>query len=243
MTYFHSKTNAVGTHMSFIKLDSGKFLVIDTCRITPQAKLAIDDLTQDGTLIEAVIATHPYHTLFFPAFYEMYPNAKYYGTPRHIRNFTNISWEGDVSNESIRRLWESHGIFMRIPDGAEFNNPSPDNHFSCCFVYHNPSRTIHVDDTIMYFESPGCILRCANKRAGKMEFWDLQKGLYSTPEAPIQFKMWVQQMLLDWDFVNLCTAHTGNRIGDAKICVTETLAEAEAQLNAIMAERSSTTSQ
>jgi hypothetical protein len=59
---------------------------------------------------------------------------------------------------------------MRIPDGADFITPAENNHFSSVIVLHAPSRTVHDDDTICYFESPGCVLRCLGIRAGSMSF-------------------------------------------------------------------------
>lgn len=61
--------------MSVIKLASGKFLIIDTVPLEEEHKAALDALTENGALIEAVVATHPFHTLAFPAFYKAYPNA------------------------------------------------------------------------------------------------------------------------------------------------------------------------
>ncbi len=84
----------IGTHMSLAKLNSGRYLVIDTCDVSPAAKAAIDRITNNGDLIEAVVATHPFHTMYFPSFYNLYPNVKYYGTPRHIRNQPSIPWAG-----------------------------------------------------------------------------------------------------------------------------------------------------
>ena len=82
------------TQMSFVKLSTGKFLVFSTVKLSPTAKIEIDRLTDNGKLIEAVIATHPFHTLAFTPFYEYYPNTKYYGCPRHLRVLKNIPWTG-----------------------------------------------------------------------------------------------------------------------------------------------------
>jgi hypothetical protein len=227
----------LGAQMSFIRLSNGNFVVLDTVGISPETKVKIDELTENGTKIDSVVATHPFHTLYFRAFHEMYPSAKYYGTPRHLRNIKDIPWTGSVTDEETKRKWEPEGIFMRIPLGAEFDNPEESNHFSGVHVFHQASRTIHVDDTIMYFENPGCILRCANKTADKMEFWDLEKGLYPTAEAPNLFKMWVEQLLLDWDFDNICAAHTGNKIGGAKEKLQQTLENSQPIFDKIVAKR------
>lgn len=221
----------VGTHMSLIRLNTGKFIIIDTIEIDIELKMYIDELTNNGELIEAVLATHPFHTVYFPAFYKLYPNAKYYGCPRHIKNITSITWEGNFQNETTLKLWESENIYLRIPDGVEFINPAETNHFSSVFVFHQPSRTIHVDDTIGYHHNPGCVLRCvAGARANKMNFWNLKIGLKHDNDAPMQFKRWIEKLILDWDFDNVCTAHSANKIGGAKEELRQTLDRDEAKL-------------
>lgn len=70
--------------MSIVQLSSGKFLVVDTIPLDTELKglllgwpliglAEIDNLTNNGRDIEAVIATHPFHTLAFYGFYEAYP--------------------------------------------------------------------------------------------------------------------------------------------------------------------------
>lgn len=212
----------IQTHMSIIRLTTGKFLIIDTITITPEIKLEIDNLTNNGTLIEGVIATHPFHTIFFIPFNELYPNLKYYGTPRHLRNI-NLKWEGNLNDENVRNLWESENIFMRIPEGAEFVNPAENNHFSSVFVYHQPSSTIHVDDTVQYFDHPDLALRLLGKSHGRMEFWNPVKGLHQTADGPLLFKAWIEKLADDWEFENICTAHCGNKIGGARELLRQTI--------------------
>jgi hypothetical protein len=106
----------LGSQMSLIQLNNGKFLVIDTVSLTEQTRAAIDRLTENGAKIEAVIGVHPFHTLAFPAFYEAYPKAPYYGTPRHLRRLTQIPWFGSLEDSVVRQKWEPE-VEMRIPAG------------------------------------------------------------------------------------------------------------------------------
>lgn len=109
----------IGTHMSLIQLNNGNFLVIDTVVINDQLKQQLDEMTNNGTKIEAVIAVHPFHTLAYSAFYKMYPNAQYYGTPRHLRKLTEIKWAGQVDadeNKALLTKWAPE-VELRIPDG------------------------------------------------------------------------------------------------------------------------------
>ena len=81
-----------GNHMSLVRLRTGKFLVIDA--VDPnghdgRVKEEIDRLTRGGRLIEAVVATHPFHTLGFLPFFKLFGarHIKFYGTPRHLGAF------------------------------------------------------------------------------------------------------------------------------------------------------------
>jgi len=94
--YFALGLVDIGTHMSFIKLSSGKFLVLDTVQLTPVVKADIDTLTNGGELIDTVVATHPYHTIYFKDFQREYPAAKYFGTSRHLEVFPGLKWDGDI---------------------------------------------------------------------------------------------------------------------------------------------------
>jgi len=94
---------------------------------------------------------------------------------------------------------------------------------------HRESKTMHVDDTIMYSEQPGFLLKLIGYKKGTMAFHPTLKGpgLYPTPEAPFQFRDWVAGIIKDWDFENLCTAHFGNKIGGARAQLEDTLKKAE----------------
>lgn len=103
--------------------------------------------------------------------------------------------------------------------GAEFVNPQPEswNHFVSVFVYHAESRTLHVDDTIMYAEKPNFLLKLFGYKNGAMGFHPSIKGpgLHPTPEAPYMFRDWMKQLLNDWPFDNICCAHLGVKLGGA----------------------------
>jgi len=221
----------IGTQMSLVRLENGNFIALSTVPLDDQLKKEIDDLTEDGQLLIAVIATHPFHTLAFHGFYEAYPKALYIGTPRHVRNIKTIPWHNlDVTSEEIQKYWEPE-ISMRIPAGSEFTAPVPEmsNHFNSVWVYHKASKTIHIDDTVMYFSHPGQILKLVGKKHNQMEFHMSMSGpgLYPAPDAPAIFKQWVKDIIEDWDFDNLCCAHTGRKIGGAKQALRETLENAE----------------
>jgi len=226
--HFGNITLEIGTQMSFARLSSGKILVIDTVDVDSSLKAEIDSLTNKGTLIEAVLATHPFHTTYFPPFYKLYPNTAYFGTPRHLRNQPEIPWNGSLYDCSNRQRWLPE-IHMRIPRGGEFVAPVPEstNHFSAIHVLHAASRTIHVDDTVMY-DVP---------ISGNMMFHPslLTDALYHTPDSPYAFRDWVQKILNEWNFDNICAAHNGVKIGGAKAQLNDLLLNAEIVFDGLVA--------
>lgn len=222
-----------GTHMSITQLPNGNFIVLDTIELSEAAKKEIDELTDKGKKIEAVFACHPFHTLWFPSFYKMYPNAKYYGCPRHLTKLTGIPWAGCVVDASVRRLYEPY-ISFRICKGAEFVNPAPDNHFSSVIAFHKESATIHVDDTLMYWSNPNFLLRLAGLASNSLTF---HLTINSNLMDPLAFKAWIQSLLDDWEFDNICAAHTGNRIGGGKKLLAQLLLDSEAKFQKLAAER------
>jgi len=197
----------IGTHMSFIQLKSGRFIIVDTVELDNTLIGDINELTKNGALVDAVIATHPFHTLYFPVFYKQFPKFKYYGTPRHLRIQPDIPWAGNMYDCASREIWLPE-VHMRIPRGAEFQSPQESNHFSGIHVFHAASRTIHVDDTIM-IDGPF---------RGDMLFHPslVYKGLYHIPESPKAFKNFVQSIIDQWDFDNICAAHDGVKKSGAK---------------------------
>jgi len=230
----------IGNHMSMVRLLNGRFLVIDALPLNDKLKQEIDELTENGTKIEAVLATHPFHTLALQGFYEAYPQAAYYGCPRHLRKFTKIKWAGDLNDCKTRSLWEPE-VEMRIPAGSEFVAPTPEatNHFSTVFVFHKESKTIHVDDTIFFAQDPGILLSLGGFKKGSMNFHPSIKnvGLLPHPDAPYQFRDWIASIIKEWDFDNIVSAHTGNKVGGAKAQLQETLTNSESMFRELSEKR------
>jgi hypothetical protein len=220
----------IGTQMSIIKLRTGRFIILDTIQLTTDLKGQIDNLTNNGTLIDAVLATHPFHTVFFPAFYAAYPKPiAYYGTPRHLRVWPNLPWAGTTWDCAVRSKWLPD-VRFRIPRGSEFVAPQPEssNHFSGIHVFHVPSKTIHVDDTIMFNEPFN----------GDMMFHPsiFTVGLYHIPQAPTAFGNFISDIIAQWDFENICAAHDGIKQGGAKDQLKHTLSLANLLLDALIVE-------
>ncbi|KAJ3017879.1 UNVERIFIED_CONTAM: hypothetical protein HDU68_011433 [Siphonaria sp. JEL0065] len=211
----------VGTAMSFVKLNNGKFIVLSTVTLDKESKAEVDTLTQNGELIEAVLATNPFHTLAFPAFHAAYPKAPIFGTPRHIRNYPDIPWAGAVTSADVLTKWTPE-LELSIPAGCEFDSPQPEiyNHFCGVISFHRASRFLIGDDTFEAVKGMNAMTSFATGlKNGDVRFhpaFPSENVFLKTPEAPKQCYEWFQTILRDWDFDNLVSAHNGVMIGGFK---------------------------
>jgi len=227
------------THMAFAEVSDGSFVAFSAVNLALEGlKAEIDMLTSNGAKISAVLGTHPFHTMFFPGFHDAYPataDRHYYGTPRHLRQFPEISWTAPITCAFNR--WPE--LEMLIPEGGEFDDPQPErtNHLINVFVFHKPSKTVFNDDCLLYVqrENLPCLLRILSRftrllKPGLRFHPSLTgPGLYHAKEAPLMFQRSMER-LLDWDFENLCTAHNGNCLGRAKEELRELLRESAGML-------------
>lgn len=211
----------IGTHMSIVQVDAARYVALDCVELTATAAAELDELTDGGELLVAVLTTHPFHTLSIPDFHARYPASearKWYGCPRHLIKCTRdasskpIRWAGDLQDCAVRRAFEP-ALRLSIPAGAEFVDPRPPtrNHLACVLVLHVASGTVHVDDCLNWIENMGVLPRLAfGNRTLHFHPSLLFSGLHPTAEAPRQFKQWVEGTLLDsWRFERLVTAHNG----------------------------------
>lgn len=178
----------LGTHMSVCRRANGRFIIIDTIKLPPEALAELKELTNDGRNVDAVIATHPYHTLAFRDFYAHFSGIPYFGTPRHLRTIPDIPWAGEVM--ANKALFEPD-LDLRIPAGSEYVNPLPErtNHLSNVFVMHHSSKTVHNDDCVIVWERPPLLIRMMGYKDADMHFHPSLKGpgLFPTCEAPKAF--------------------------------------------------------
>ena len=87
---------------------------------------------------------------------------------------------------------------MRIPAGAEFNNPAESNHFSNVFVFHRESRTVHNDDTILFAVKPRALVSALGHRDGVMSFHPTIKSVGLLPTATAAYEFWNRESMDGW---------------------------------------------
>ncbi|KAJ3384029.1 hypothetical protein HDU84_003230 [Entophlyctis sp. JEL0112] len=216
----------IGTQMTFIRLATGKYVAFSTVVLDSDSKADVDTLTQNGELLEAVVATNAHHTLAFEAFNQYYPSAAFYGTPRHIRKFSSIPWKGDVSDKLVLTMWDSEiamkntdvGIVWDVPTVPEFN------HFPGMLVYHRATKTMLVDDCYIVAENGGPLMKLA--LGGSIAFHPkFIEALSDEKDAPAKFYSWMSAFLDEWDVQNIATAHGGVKIGGAGAALRDALSK------------------
>lgn len=237
----------VSTHMSVARLNDGKFVVIDTVDITTDIQRELNELTKDGSLIAAVVATHPWHTVFFPAFHALYPataDRRYFGTERHLRKQKDVVWSGDISKVFLE--WpELPMVATGGTDLADQGTEDGRKKLASVFVFHNASKTVHNDDTIMILDLKlmASEMGADATEASVAAFWKnisskitgpgmhfhpslFGPGLNQNPAAAWEFKRSIQRVL-SWDFINFCAAHNSEIRNTAKEALQNLLDRSE----------------
>ena len=69
----------VGTHVSLVRRDNGKFVFLDSYTLSDATLRGVDELTRGGKDIEAVINVHPFHTVHVAWMQQRYPHASHFG--------------------------------------------------------------------------------------------------------------------------------------------------------------------
>ena len=197
----------IGTQASLVKLGNGKFVLLDAYTFQDDIKHQVDLLTNNGANIEAIINLHPFHTLHVGKTHENYPHAKLYGTQRHVDKYPNLPWQDALTNSSEFAAIYAGDFEFSVPRGVDFIASNEHLHFSSVLAYHKPSKTLHVDDTLMYLKLPG--LLGALKKPEVTFHMTLSKTLERRKGACDDFRLWVAEIAEQWqDAEALCAAHS-----------------------------------
>jgi len=200
----------LGTHMSLVKLGEGRFVLLDAYTLSDKVAEQILKITAGADAIEAIINLHPFHTLHVEAVHQRFPNAKLYGSARHVEKLAHLPWQDElVESADFQALYQDHFDFS-VPAGVDFISADEKLHFSSVIAYHRESKTIHVDDTFIGIKLPWP-LRMLGKKHRVSFHPTLAKTLERRAGAADEFTAWGQQLARQWrDAEHLCTAHTTN---------------------------------
>lgn len=203
----------IGTHASLVRLENGKFVFLDSLTFDRKTLEKINELTNNGKEIEAVLNLHPFHTVHVKKMHELFPSAKHYGTSRHLLKSPELNWQSLKTEDTELHEIYSKDLDFSIPRGVDFISTDENLHFSSVLAYHHSSKTIHVDDTLMYIRLP-MLLKFFGLSDPISFHPTLSKVLKMETGAADEFENWAREIAKSWSSAeNLCAAHTASVIG------------------------------
>ncbi len=198
----------IGTHASLVRRRNGRFVFLDAYSLTGAVEREVGELTHGGKDVEAILNLHPFHTVHVRKMHEQYPHARLYGTARHLSRFPELRWEATRTEDPELHATFAEDFEFSVPRGVDFISANENVHFSSVLVLHRASKTIHVDDTLMYIRLPRPARRLG--LTDTMSFHPtLAKALERRAGAAQDFRDWAADLSERWrDAENLCAAHT-----------------------------------
>jgi hypothetical protein len=203
----------IGTQASLVRLASGSFLLLDSYAVSEALRDEINAILGGGD-IEAILNLHPFHTIHVERMHELFPEARLYGTQRHLDRFPELPWEEVRSEDQELHEWYSDDLDFTIPRGVDFISANENVHFSSVMAYHRGSATIHVDDTLMYIRLPR-LLGLVGLRDRVSFHPTLAMALEKREGAAAEFREWATEFSEAWgDAENLCAAHSSTLLAE-----------------------------
>lgn len=223
----------IGTQASLVRRESGKFVFLDSYTLSGAVKKEIDELTNGGEDVEAVLNLHPFHTVHVKKMFERYPNARHFGTARHLLKFPDLDWQQLCTEDPELHAMFADDLEFSVPRGVDFISANEHVHFSSVLAFHIASRTLHVDDTLMYIRLP-LLMRFFGLTDALSFHPTLAKALEPRPGAAQDFSQWAEQLAERWQNAdNLCAAHTATYLAqeDETTSISERIIKALAKVS------------
>ena len=197
----------LGTQASLVRRASGKYVLLDACALADDTRRWIHELTRDGEDLEAILHLHPFHTLHVRSAHEAFPRAKLHGTARHREKLADLPWEPLLTEDAALHEAFQEDFAFSVPCGVDFIPKDEKLHFASVLAFHHASKTLHVDDTLLYMRLPWPI------RLFKPDVTRLHPTLGAVLEhragAAADFRAWTRELVeLTRDVQNLCAAHS-----------------------------------
>ncbi|MDT8319776.1 MAG: hypothetical protein RQ826_04545 [Xanthomonadales bacterium] len=197
----------IGTQCSLVRRHNGKFVFLDAYMLSGSVRREVDRLTHGGEDVEAILNLHPFHTVHVEKLHEQYPNARLYGTARHVGRFPGLDWQRALTESPELHAAFADDFDFSVPQGVDFISDNENVHFSSVLALHRASRTLHADDTLMYLRLPAP-LRWFGPDESVAFHPTLAKALERRAGAATDFRAWARALIDDWqDAENLCAAH------------------------------------
>jgi len=197
----------LGTHASLVRRASGKYLLLDACAFSDETQRWLRELTRDGEDLEAILHLHPFHTLHVRAIHEAFPNAKLHGTARHQDKLGDLPWQPLRTDDARLHAVFGADLGFSVPRGVDFIPQNEKFHFASVLAFHHASKTLHVDDTLLYLRVP-CPFRLFKPDLTRLHP-TLASVLERRPGAAADFRAWGRELVeAARNVQNLCAAHS-----------------------------------
>lgn len=136
----------IGNQCALVKLQSGRFILLDSYTLTGAVRKQVMALTNDGQDIEAVLNVHPFHTVHCAQVAKDFPQATFYGSSRHPKQVPEVQWADDlVESDAVAQRYPE--LEFSLPQGIYYISPDESVHAGSLLVFHPASQSIYVDDT------------------------------------------------------------------------------------------------
>ncbi len=201
----------VGTQLSVVRRSNGRFLVLDSYTPSETQRQALLGLTAGGTLVDAIINVHPFHTLHCEPLHQLLPAARLIGTRRHLQQAPHLPWDPHVIEDVETQADFADDLDFTVPAGLELV-PADDNvHASSVLVRHRRSGIVHVDDTLSVLAAPGTLGKWL-PQSGLKFHPTLSRALQPRAGAADAFERWARALAERWAGTPyVCAAHSAVR--------------------------------
>lgn len=202
----------IGTHCSLARRGGGGLVLLDACGLGDAAGRWLDEATGGGAALEAVLHLHPFHTVHVEAMHRRYPEARLHGTARHVEMFPELPWQPELTESAELQALYAEDFDFTVPRGVDFIAGDPKVHFASVLAIHRASKTLHVDDTLLFIRLPW-LLRLFGRELTRFHP-TLAKVLEPRPGAAADFRAWARELIeRAADLENLCAAHSAALLG------------------------------
>lgn len=192
----------IGTHASLARRSNGDFVMLDSLELEPEALAEVKSLTDDGKRLTAILNLHPFHTVGVSGAARQFPDAKLYGTKRHVEREPDLDWEALHTDDPELHEALAEDFIFTVPKGVHLIPNNEMLHFASVVAIHRASKVMHVDDTLNWVEP-------LLGSVGKIKFHPtLRWVLHARKGAASEYRAWVEELVtLCEDVEFLCTAH------------------------------------
>ncbi len=191
----------IGTQASLVRRKSGGFVLLDAYTFTGDVAREVMALTDQGAAVESILNLHPFHTVHVPAVAAQFPDARLYGTERHVAKAPKLRWESLRTDDPQLHALFADDLTFDVPRGVDFISEDQSVHFSSVLAFHPGSRSLHVDDTLTWLKLPFVSRLIFHPK--------LRPALERRAGAVADFRAWAQALAERCEQVDhIFTAHT-----------------------------------